>query len=456
ESKGITEEMRFVVMNLKNSKGSGRLSVDSQPSDENHETKVDAGDESSWQPSLDGFLKYLVDSKLVFDVIEDAYFRKTGLERSESLARDLKWFRQQNMLIPEPSSPGISYAAYLKELSQKSAPLFLCHFYNSYFSHIAGGQVIAKQVAEKLLGEKELDFYKWDNDAQELLKDVREKLNRLGEHWSRDDKNKCLKEATKSFREECECNAVRGFAIVSMQRSGSGWFETMLNSHINVSSNGEIFSVKERRSNASTILKTLDQVYNLDWFSSASKNECSAAVGLKWMLNQGLMAHHEEIVRYMNQKGVSTIFLLRKNLLRRMVSMVANSYDRDAKLLNGTHKSHVHSPVEAQLLASYKPKINVTELRHKLKVEEVKIAKALEYFNSTRHMIVYYEDLIANRTETLLKVQEFLRVPYRNLTSRQIKIHRGPTANQVENWDDIKTALNGTSHQSFLYDDYRR
>jgi len=27
-------------------------------------------------------------------------------------------------------------------------------------------------------------------------------------------------------------------------------------------------------------------VYNLDWNSSASKNECTAAVGFKWMLNQ--------------------------------------------------------------------------------------------------------------------------------------------------------------------------
>lgn len=71
-----------------------------------------------------------------------------------------------------------------------------------------------------------------------------------------------------------------------MQRSGSGWFETLLNSHMNVSSNGEIFSVGHRRANISTILKTMDQVYNLDWFTSASKNECSAAVGFKWMLNQ--------------------------------------------------------------------------------------------------------------------------------------------------------------------------
>lgn len=71
-----------------------------------------------------------------------------------------------------------------------------------------------------------------------------------------------------------------------MQRSGSGWFETLLNNHTNVSSNGEIFSVKERRSNASSILSTLDRVYNMDLFTSASKNECSAAVGFKWMLNQ--------------------------------------------------------------------------------------------------------------------------------------------------------------------------
>lgn len=88
------------------------------------------------------------------------------------------------------------------------------------------------------------------------------------------------------YREECACNPVRFFAILSMQRSGSGWFETLLNSHINVSSNGEIFSVRDRRINISSIVKTMDKVHRLDWFTSASKNECSAAVGFKWMLNQ--------------------------------------------------------------------------------------------------------------------------------------------------------------------------
>lgn len=99
-------------------------------------------------------------------------------------------------------------------------------------------------------------------------------------------------------REECTCNPVRYFAILSMQRSGSGWFETLLNSHVNVSSNGEIFSVKHRRINISSIVSTMDRVYNLDWFTSASKNECSAAVGFKWMMNQVSCSTHTECWLY--------------------------------------------------------------------------------------------------------------------------------------------------------------
>ncbi|KHN22304.1 hypothetical protein glysoja_022060 [Glycine soja] len=156
-------------------------------------------------------------------------------------------------------------------------------------------------------------------------------------------------------REECACNPVLFFCIVSMQRSGSG---------------------------------------------CASKNECTAAVGFKLMLNQGLMEHHEEIVEYFERRRVSVIFLFRRNLLRRMISVVANSYDKDAKPLNGTHKSHVHS-----------------------------------------------------RVEKLKDVQEFLRVPYRDLESRQVKIHTAALSKQIENWDEVQESLAGTPYQRFLLKD---
>ncbi|KAI4316733.1 hypothetical protein L6164_024683 [Bauhinia variegata] len=251
-------------------------------------------------------------------------------------------------------------------------------------------------------------------------------------------------------REECACHPVRFFAILSMQRSGSGWFETLLNSHINVSSNGEIFSIGERRKNASSILKTMDKVYNLDWFTSASKNECLAAIGFKWMLNQGLMEHHQEISEYFNRRRVSAIFLFRRNLLRRMVSVLANTYDKDAKPLNGTHKSHVHSPVEAKILAKYKPRINTTSMIGELKEAEETAAKAIEYFKSTRHLVLYYEDVVNNCTK-LKDIQEFLRVPYRDLYSRQVRIHTAPLSKQIENWDEVKEALKATPYKSFLH-----
>ncbi|XP_057782987.1 uncharacterized protein LOC131000873 isoform X2 [Salvia miltiorrhiza] len=255
-------------------------------------------------------------------------------------------------------------------------------------------------------------------------------------------------------RDECACNPVRYFAILSTQRSGSGWFETLLNSHVNISSNGEIFSVKVRRSNISTIVETLDRVYNLDWLSSASKNECTAAVGLKWMLNQGLMQHHEQLVEYFNSKGVSAIFLFRRNLLRRMVSILGNSYDQKTKPLNGTHKSHVHSIHEAEMLARYKPTIDTKLLIPNLEQVEDLVMRSLQYLNSTRHIILYYEDIRNNRTK-LVDVQEFLKVPQRELSSRQVKIHKGALSSQIENWEEVERTLKGTRYERFLDDDYK-
>uniref|UniRef100_A0A0E0KEM7 Sulfotransferase n=1 Tax=Oryza punctata TaxID=4537 RepID=A0A0E0KEM7_ORYPU len=255
-------------------------------------------------------------------------------------------------------------------------------------------------------------------------------------------------------RSECKCTPVRYFAIISSQRSGSGWFETLLNSHMNVSSNGEIFSSKERRSNISSITKTLDKVYNLDWNSSASKNECTAAVGLKWMLNQGLVANHVNIADYFNRRGVSAIFLFRRNLLRQLVSQLANNHDRYLKQLNGTHKAHVHTAYEAHILARYKPRLNTTSLIRSLKQVDDYTRDALENLKSINHITIYYEDLIRNRTK-LLDVLDFLKVPRSKLVSRHVKIHTKPLSEQIENWDEVYNALNGTQYESFLNADYR-
>ncbi|MED6179881.1 Heme oxygenase 1 [Stylosanthes scabra] len=164
---------------------------------------------SKWEPTIDGYLKFLVDSMLVFDTLEKivqhgfypsyAELRDTGLERCAGLAKDLKSFKEEGHSIPAPSSPGLNYAKYLKELSESDQQAFICHFYNFYFAHSAGGRMIGRKVAEKLLNKKELEFYKWDGDLKQLLQNVREKLNKITEGWTEEEKNHCLAETEKTF-----------------------------------------------------------------------------------------------------------------------------------------------------------------------------------------------------------------------------------------------------------------
>lgn len=57
---------------------------------------------------------------------------------------------------------------------------------------------------------------------------------------------------------------------------------------------------------------------------------------------------------------------------------------------------------QAEVLAKYKPVVNMTLLIPNLRHAERKAAKALECFKSIRHIVLYYEDIVQNRTVKLL------------------------------------------------------
>ncbi|XP_028801280.1 heme oxygenase 1, chloroplastic-like [Neltuma alba] len=202
ESKGFVEEMRFASMKLHTKEQSKE--------GEKRASQPEEGSVVKWEPTIEGYLRFLVDSKVVYDTLEKivanaafpayAEFRNTGLERSANLAKDLEWFRDQGHTIPEPSSPGLTYAQYLTDSSAKDPQAFICHFYNIYFAHSAGGRMIGKKVAEKILNNKVLEFYKWEGQLSQLLRNVREKLNKVTEGWTREEKNHCLEETEKSFK----------------------------------------------------------------------------------------------------------------------------------------------------------------------------------------------------------------------------------------------------------------
>jgi hypothetical protein len=95
EAVGVAEEMRFVAMRLRNPKRTtlkddtraegaaeddeleeeedGSEVEEEEEEEDNHDEVAEEGDvevEGEWMPSIEGFVKYLVDSKLVFDTVE--------------------------------------------------------------------------------------------------------------------------------------------------------------------------------------------------------------------------------------------------------------------------------------------------------------------------------------------------------------------------------------------------
>jgi hypothetical protein len=62
---------------------------------------------------------------------------------------------------------------------------------------------------------------------------------------------------------------------------------------------------------------------------------------------QGALQYRRELVDFVRERGVSIVVLLRRNSLRRLISVLANIYDQGKKVVDGKeHRSHVHSQEE--------------------------------------------------------------------------------------------------------------
>ncbi|KAG2492474.1 hypothetical protein HYH03_009139 [Edaphochlamys debaryana] len=199
KDKGFIAEMRKVAMKLH--------TREQAPKEGGKEAPKQQG---PWTPTRPGYLRFLTESKVVFDTFEriiatnDEYkaFRNTGLERSQALSDDLNYFRLvYHMSTPQlkQDGPGMKYAQTLEKLAREDPPAFICHYYNFYFAHTAGGRMIGNKVAGMLLGGHTLAFYKWRGDVAEHLEAVRRSLNQMAEGWSDQQRQHCLAETEATF-----------------------------------------------------------------------------------------------------------------------------------------------------------------------------------------------------------------------------------------------------------------
>mmetsp|Transcript_42670 Transcript_42670/g.74950 ORF Transcript_42670/g.74950 Transcript_42670/m.74950 type:complete len:342 (+) Transcript_42670:77-1102(+) len=201
---GFVDEMRMVAMKMH--------TREQAPKEGKKEaTEVQQKPVKQWQPTAEGYLKFLVESKVVYDCMEALMaeapedspyhaFKDTGLERGSRLEEDIAWLAQEKGLeVPAADGAGAEYAKTLEELAKTDTPAFICHFYNQYFAHSAGGRQIGKKVSDMVLDGKKLHFYMWD-DLESSMSSTKAKLNAAAEKWTSEEKEHCLEETAKSFK----------------------------------------------------------------------------------------------------------------------------------------------------------------------------------------------------------------------------------------------------------------
>jgi len=105
--------------------------------------------------------------------------------------------------VPAVGEQGTTYAAMLRSMVEAGrTEAFVCHFYNTYFAHTAGGRMIGKKMSDMLLDGKKLEFYTWaaGNVDKELLPKLRAAIDAMVATWDREQKDLCLAETADSFR----------------------------------------------------------------------------------------------------------------------------------------------------------------------------------------------------------------------------------------------------------------
>lgn len=197
--KGFVEEMRFVAMKLHTKDQAPR-----EGGQEESALPIDA-----WLPSHKDFMQFLVDSLLVYNYFENdltagdhpifSQFRSTQLERVDSLKTDIKYLNGLGVPNLEPTEAATRYIEYMKNMVATKPEAVLCHWYNYYFAHSAGGRMIGRMMQDKLFDGHHFAFYEWESDVKQLLVPVRETIDKVAENWSRDLKDDCIKETGLAF-----------------------------------------------------------------------------------------------------------------------------------------------------------------------------------------------------------------------------------------------------------------
>ncbi len=180
-------------------------------------------------------------------------------------------------------------------------------------------------------------------------------------------------------------------------------------------------------------LEHLHAIYSRPEKATGFKFKHPRQFGLYPEVSQALVGYKDEL---------KVICLRRNNLIKRAISK-QNLVELQLRL----GKSNLDSPLEFEKLH-----VDVEAMSLFLKRIEQRQESFAMWANQFTHVLsVEYDDLIRNQEVVLKEITDFLNVdPLTNLHTNLIKATDDDLETAIANYDEMATALRGTSYEQFL------
>jgi len=247
------------------------------------------------------------------------------------------------------------------------------------------------------------------------------------------------------------------FLLLTTQRTGSTWLQTLLDSHPRIAVHGEMFLLHasrhppfgadgverfeyytERAGDGHRSARPYRTFAYLDTLFAAHSE--ASAVGFKMMYDQ--VFRHPEVLAYLVRRDVKVVHLVRRNLLDIVIS-------REAMKARGL--AHATSKEEVKDL---QVTLDPLTLRGRLRLIDVQVAAYRRALEALRidHVEVVYEDLMEGRT-SIAPILRWLGVPHgddADLSSQMIKLNPDRQSQLVANYDKVARLLEHTRYASLV------
>lgn len=166
-----------------------------------------------------------------------------------------------------------------------------------------------------------------------------------------------------------------------------------------------------------------------------------AAAGFKAKYEELLLPRYAEVLEAIRaDPGLRVIHLTRDNLLERFLSQhLATRVHGVFNVVEGRERP---PPVRVRLSAD--------ECLEDFRRTEARQARFREWLGGHPVLELTFEDLVGAQDDTLARVQEFLSVDPRPLTTRSTRIRTGSLREAIENFDELAERFRGSPYRRFF------